>query len=296
MHTLLKRFRWISGRRSRAETPIIDPTEMPIIGPKDTTGYDFLDFQHFILRRVLGGNHQSPLSAPQRILDAGCGTGRWLVEMAQEFPGAEVVGVDLVPPDSLAPMLAPLGDLAEKVTFVEADLRHQLPFPDASFDFAHMRLMHGALLPEQYHFALGELVRVTRPGGWVECTEPGEVLYNVGPIYQVLIQWTVSLLRSRGLDPDLGPKLQRLLRQAGVAEVTGRIVASFPDLAMTRERRMWQAQAIGAFETPRAREPILAAGVTTVEAYDWAIAAARQEFASGQYANSDMLYVAFGQR
>jgi ubiquinone/menaquinone biosynthesis C-methylase UbiE len=164
MRTLLTRFRWISGRRSSAERPIIGSTETPIIGPRDTIGYDFLDFQHFILRRVLGGNHQSPLRAPLRILDAGCGTGRWLVEMAKEFPGADVVGVDVVPPDSLAPMLAPLGDLAKKVEVVEADLRHELPFSDASFDFAHMRLMHGALLPEQYLFAMRELVRVTRPG------------------------------------------------------------------------------------------------------------------------------------
>jgi ubiquinone/menaquinone biosynthesis C-methylase UbiE len=268
----------------------------PLIGPKDTTGYDFLDFQHIIVRRVLGGNHQSPLRMPQRILDAGCGTGRWLVEMATEFPGAEVVGVDVVRPDSLAPLLAPLGVLAKQVAFVEADLRQRLPFPDASFDFAHMRLMHGALLPEHYLFALRELVRVTRPGGWVECAEPGESLYQPGPAYQVLLQWTSTLLRSRGLDPDLGPKLQHLLRQAGVEEVTERVAVSFPDLAMTRERRLWQAQAIGAVESPRARAPILAAGVTTSQAYDWAIAAARREFASGRYANSDRLYVAYGQR
>jgi hypothetical protein len=41
-----------------------------------------------------------------------------------------------------------------------------------------------------------------------------------------------------------------------VEEVTERIAVSFPDLAMTREmtreRRLWQAQAIGACERPRA--------------------------------------------
>jgi ubiquinone/menaquinone biosynthesis C-methylase UbiE len=180
----------------------------PFIGPKDTSGYDFLDHQHIIVRRVLGGNHHAPPRMPQRILDAGCGTGRWLVEMATEFPSAEVVGGDVVRPDSLAPMLAPLAALAAQVAFVEADLRQRLPFPDASFDCAHMRLMHGALLPGQYLFALRELVRVTRPEGWVECVEPGETLYQPGPAYQVLLQWSADLLRSRGLDPDRGPKLQ----------------------------------------------------------------------------------------
>jgi ubiquinone/menaquinone biosynthesis C-methylase UbiE len=291
MRTLRQRFRrfgWMWSRRSTVGTPLI--------GPKDTTGHDILDFQHYIVRRVLGGNHQSPLRAPQRILDAGCGTGRWLVEMAAEFPGAQVVGIDLVRPDSLAPMLAPLGARAASVTFIEADLRQPLPFPDASIDFAHMRLMHGALPPGPYVLALRELARVTRPGGWVECVEPGEALYHVGPAYQALLGWATALLRSRGLDPDLGPKLKELLLQAGVPMVTERVVVSFPDLAMTRERRLWQAQALGVFESPRAREPILAAGVTTAEEYDRALAAARTEFASGRYANSDVLFVAYGQR
>lgn len=98
------------------------------------------------------------------------------------------------------------------------------------------------------------------------------------------------------MDPDPGPKLKELLLQAGVPMVTERVVVSFPDLAMTRERRLWQAQALGVFESPRAREPIVAAGVTTVEEYDRAVAAARKEFATGRYANSDILYVAYGQR
>jgi ubiquinone/menaquinone biosynthesis C-methylase UbiE len=282
------RFGWMWGRRSRVGTPLI--------GPKDTTGHDILDFQHYIVRRVLGGNHQSPLRAPQRILDAGCGTGRWLVEMAAEFPEAEVVGIDLVRPESLAPMLAPLGARAKQVAFVGADLRQPLPFPDASVDFAHMQLMHGALSAEQYRFALRELARVTRSSGWVECVEPAEALYHAGPAYQVLLAWVAALLQSRGLDPDLGPKLKELLLHAGIQQVTERVVVSFPNLTMTRERRLWQAQALGVFESPRAREPILAAGVTTAEEYDRALAAARKEFASGRYANSDVLYVAYGQR
>jgi ubiquinone/menaquinone biosynthesis C-methylase UbiE len=282
-----RRFRWIRGRRYIEGTTLI--------GPKDATGDQFLDFQHFIVRRILGGNHQSPLLAPQRILDAGCGTGRWVVEMATEFPWAEVVGLDLVRPDNLAPMLAPLGSLAEKASFVEADLRQPLPFPDAHFDFAHMRLMYDDLPTEQYLFALRELVRVTRLGGWVECAEPCEAIYHAGPAYQLLSQWSAALCRRRGVDPDLGPKLQQLLRLAGVPQVTVRVARSFPDLAMTRERRLWQAQAIGAFESIF-REPILEAGVATAEEFDHTLMAARFEFEAGRYANSDVLYVAYGQR
>ncbi len=280
-----RRFRWIRGRRYVEGTTYI--------GPKDATGDQFLDFQHFIVRRVLGGNHQSPLRQPQRILDAGCGTGRWAVEMAAEFPGALVVGLDLVRPSNLAPMLATLGPLAGNVSFVEADLRERLPFPDATFDFAHMRLMFDDLPTEHYLLALRELVRVTRPGGWVECAEQGEAIYHPGPAYQLLSQWAAQLCRRRGVDPDLGPKLKQLLALAGVKQVSERVVPAFPDLTLTRERRLWQAQAIGAFESIL-REPVLEAGIASAAEYSRAIAAVRAEFEQGRYANSDVLYVAFG--
>ncbi len=282
-----RRFRWIRGRRYLEGTTLI--------GPKDATGDQFLDFQHFIVRRVLGANHQAPLRSPRRMLDAGCATGRWAVEMAAEFPGAQVVGVDLALPDNLAPMLAPLGALADNVSFVEADLRRPLPFSDASFDFAHMRLMFDDLPTEHYLYALRELARVTRPGGWVECAEPGEAIYNPGPAYQQLTSWVAALCRRRGVDPDLGPKLKDLLQMAGVRQVTERVAVSFPDIALTRERRLWQAQAIGAFESIF-REPTLEAGITSAAEYDRTVAAARAEFAQGRYANSDVLYVAYGQR
>jgi hypothetical protein len=102
-----------------------------------------------------------------------------------------------------------------------------------------------------------------RLGGWVECVEQGEVLYQAGPAYQKLARWAAAFCRYRGLDPDLGPKLKALLRLAGVHQVT---------------------------------EPIGEAGITTAEQYDRTIAAACAEFAAERYANSDVLYVAYGRR
>jgi tRNA G46 methylase TrmB len=63
-----------------------------------------LDFQHYMLRYAFRGNYAAPIRDPVSILDAGTGTGRWAIEMAQLFPRAEVVGVDVKPPavDELA--------------------------------------------------------------------------------------------------------------------------------------------------------------------------------------------------
>jgi hypothetical protein len=58
---------------------------------------------------------------------------------------------------------------------------------------------------------------------------------------------------------------------------------------------LWQAQAIGVFESIL-REPVLEAGIASAAEYNQAIAAVRAEFEQGRYANSDVLYPAFGQR
>ncbi|KFY22784.1 hypothetical protein V491_02730 [Pseudogymnoascus sp. VKM F-3775] len=35
--------------------------------------------------------------SPQKILDLGCGTGIWCIDVADEYPSAEVIGVDIAP-------------------------------------------------------------------------------------------------------------------------------------------------------------------------------------------------------
>jgi hypothetical protein len=120
-------------------------------------------------------------------------------------------------------------------------------------------------------------------------------IYNPGPAYAVMTNWVTDLCRRRGLEPDLGPKLKGLLEMAGLPQVTERVVTSFPDTRMTRERRLWQTQALGVFETIF-RDSILEARLATASQFDATLRTARAEFESGRYANSDVLVVAFGQR
>ena len=283
-----QRFRWIHGRRYIEGSAYV--------APKDAATDNLLDFQHFILRKVLGGNHQAPLQPPPyAILDAGCGTGRWVAEMALEFPMAQVVGLDLVLPTAIAPLLASQGTQGGDVSFVAADLLQPLPFPDATFDYVHQQCMFEDLPAQQWPRLLRELARITRPGGWVECVEPAEEIFDAGPGYRRLGAWTAHMCRERGLDPDLGPKLRLLLQAAGLEQVKERAVPAFPDRTPSRERRLWQAQAIGVYETA-IRDALLAAGIVTEEQYAATLAQTRDEFAQGRYANSDIIYAAYGRK
>ncbi len=112
-------------------------------------------------RRVLDGViERLRLPARARILDAGCGSGRNMVELARH---GQVTGIELSP-TSLA--LARERHVGEAV---EGSIT-ELPFPADSFDLAVCLDVIEHLADDRS--ALGELRRVVTPGGVLVVTVP----------------------------------------------------------------------------------------------------------------------------
>ncbi len=80
-------------------TPLADNAAYHM--PNDQTEMERLDAQYEITKILLDGRlYLAPLShehPPRKILDIATGTGRWAIEMADEFPEAQVIGTDLSP-------------------------------------------------------------------------------------------------------------------------------------------------------------------------------------------------------
>ena len=103
----------------------------------------------------------------RRILDAACGVGFDVIEMAERRPDARFVGADMS--ERFLRLARARATGLANVEFVRADAR-RLPFPDASFDAARIdRSFQHIEGPEA---AMRELQRVVRPGGRIVACEP----------------------------------------------------------------------------------------------------------------------------
>lgn len=52
---------------------------------------------HSLLLMFDGKPFFAPVENPQRILDVGTGTGIWALDVGDQYPSAQVVGIDLSP-------------------------------------------------------------------------------------------------------------------------------------------------------------------------------------------------------
>jgi ubiquinone/menaquinone biosynthesis C-methylase UbiE len=103
------------------------------------------------------------LTASSNVLEIGCGSGRYALQVAATV-GCCVVGLDTNAPGiQTANQLAASRNMASQVRFEICDAAKKLPFSDSTFDavFANDVLCH---LPGRLS-VLREILRVLRPGG-----------------------------------------------------------------------------------------------------------------------------------
>ncbi|MFB2924059.1 MULTISPECIES: class I SAM-dependent methyltransferase [Aerosakkonema] len=107
---------------------------------------------------------EHPEFQPKRILDIGCGLGHNVVPIAQAYPDAEVIAIDVA-----APMLryghARAQDLGvNNITFIQMDGAHS-GFADRSFDWIQTTMFLHETSSKSLHRIGEEIYRMLKPGG-----------------------------------------------------------------------------------------------------------------------------------
>lgn len=162
------------------------------------------------------------------VLDVGCGIGVGPVAIARTH-GCRVVGVDLSPQMiEWARRRARDDDVEDRVTFAVADVL-DLPFDDDRFDVAVAESVLAFVVDKER--AIAEMVRVTKPGGYVGLNEG--FLLTETPTPRV-----AGLARQIGISMLTLPAWQALWTGSGLAE---RVVRTYRVDAVRelRDRFRW---------------------------------------------------------
>ncbi|KAG0282503.1 hypothetical protein BGZ96_000417 [Linnemannia gamsii] len=186
----------------------------PYMLPNDLTESDRLDAQHYLVRFVFKGNYNVQLndSSDLRILDVATGTGVWALEMAHEFPKAQIHGVDIsaIFPTEIKP---------PNCHFQLCNILDGLPFPDNHFDFIYQRLLVYALSPAQRRQVNAELLRVLKPEGFLQLVESDGIVYNPGPQMERINQLSLETSLRHGVDPREVQTMKSGLKHSGYINV-----------------------------------------------------------------------------
>jgi ubiquinone/menaquinone biosynthesis C-methylase UbiE len=103
------------------------------------------------------------IPAEAKILDAGCGTGEGSSRLAELYPKAHVLGIDIIE-EHLELARERYVKLAPRLKFEYASI-FELGLEDGDFDLTVCRhVMHAIPHPER---VVAELARVTKPGGYL---------------------------------------------------------------------------------------------------------------------------------
>lgn len=164
------------------------------------------------------------LSGPLRILDLGCGTGEITQRLAERYPQARLIGIDILD-GNLAVARGNSAAFGERIAYALGDA-FALAQGDAEFDLVVCRHMSQAV--PDFPLVLAEISRVLKPGGWLHLLSedyamlhmpanvPGRSGHDPDRFW---LDNPIAYLASTGCDGRIGRHSPPLLEAAGYDDI-----------------------------------------------------------------------------
>lgn len=243
--------------------------------------------QHRYLSECMGGVLPSALdlSPVKRALDAPCGAGGWVYELAWDHPSIQVMGID--GRQALVEKAQEPVNVLGNATVIQQDIQQlsdEKVLP-ASFDLVHARFLVSMLSPQEYPAVLATLARRCRPGGlfvWDELEYP----ITSSPACQAFFALVQDRLKAAGRAFSPGNPLgitammSSFIQEAG-CNVTLDVASAIEISSGTRGRDIfaWQMWHL----SRQLRSFLLGAGATSEAFFDELCAEVQQEISHDNF-------------
>lgn len=232
--------------------------------PIDEAEMDRMDLQHRKYELVIGDRHfLAPIGdSPQRILDLATGTGIWALDVADMFPSAQVLGVDIAPiqPRWVAP----------NCSFEIDDIEDTWTYRIDSFDFIHLR--DPLYMVRDWPKLMRQAYEHIKPGGWCELASVyPRVMCDDGSMpddsmFKFICDKFIEASYGMGAPLDSCLRFAEYLRDAGFVDVVEHIF-KMPSSPWPKDKRL---KKIGALEMTNLVEGASAFGLRVFShTYGW---------------------------
>ncbi|MCG8442972.1 MAG: class I SAM-dependent methyltransferase, partial [Caulobacterales bacterium] len=182
---------------------------------------------HMFTAAMVCGVGAPPLDRPFRFLDLACGNGLTVALLADAYPHAEFVGIDINPAHIRRAGARAVAAGLTNVTFLEGDILSLRPETHEPFDYCALGGLYAWLDPQRQAAARAFVGAVLRPGGlaYVDySTMPG--MAQTAPLYHMLQRLSAGLKGDSAERLSLSAGVLDRMRQAGAAFFSAQPVAT----------------------------------------------------------------------
>ncbi|CAG8771798.1 9157_t:CDS:2 [Gigaspora rosea] len=153
-----------------------------------------------------------------KVLEFGCSSGVWSIEVAAEYPNSKFYAVDSTMQNSTD----------KNVTFIGCDIYQTLPFPDNEFDYVFSRNKTDLFSKNNFQGFLFEIIRVLKPEGWLEIVHSLRTDDYTGQASARLNAAITSWHKERGIDFDIIRNLEDYFKMSGKLEFISSQIIKIP--------------------------------------------------------------------
>lgn len=189
--------------------------------------YNRLDFQHYIIEELFKINKKdfddiiiklnNNLEKGINVLDIGCGTGIWCLNMAYTFPSSFFNGYDInneYPKDIIFPNVN-FKNVINNIIFDINNIECLKLIPDNSYDYIFQRFMLIVIKEQNWTKILKEYKRILKPNGYLQLIEQDVNVQNAGPLTKNMMEIIHKMLEKRDINIKIIYNLDEHLKKAG---------------------------------------------------------------------------------